>query len=976
MTQWRRELAKSGLLSAQFVDRYSIVLSQLAGSASAERIQVAKMEAATHPRRAVAVLAGRGLPPPPAQASWAEVLRLSDLDGFLRAQPPLEQTGVPLHPSRQARLVKLVNRQIVALRWPAAGVKTRTQNLTRMRQVAAKASAAAPLRLAVPDDYRVIKTGSGDPWVLSPYRGRTLEDQLRANQMSTSDRADVVATLAELRTAMLSTGHVWQGFAPRNMFLSGGTVTLIDFEEVAGDQARAVECLLWHRLFFADCLTPSEAKQVFAEVGPELQDTHVLPADSFERALLNTSTVTWQQRKDLLEDSIRLEGRHRRPNRRFLHGHELGHFWGDFVPIDVEARLFRMLANLEEPAACLEVLEAAMEADICRSLRLPTPSEPIYTMATADVLEGVGADRLTDLRLDHRDWYRRLRTDPARLIDELLHDAGTGVFLGSPSDYLIGDKETRSQHEQSLHSAVGIGMDFVHRADRGKPFLHHAAPSQLAEAVAAPLPTAGAELSVALGEAAELIGRYSVSQCHPDYLAFPDSGNAVGAVAGSVLAKLLNQNLIAVDRSAPVATFVEIQVIEWLRELVGYNSVPLTRLRGIKDVGGLWTTGGHLSNHVAMLTALGRRFPQARQSGLRSLETQPAVVMAGPIAHYSHSDAAFHLGLGWDAILPVAARDGYTTDPAEVEAVLADPPAGVTPFMVVGVAGNCRTTGLDDLAALGEICRRYGVWFHVDACHGGSLIFHPGLRDKYLAGIEQGDSVALDPHKGLFTPYPSSYVLFRDRGVLNHFSRHMTTVERDDCWDLGLITPFLGSRGFESLATWMVLRHVGTQRLGELVAARQAHVRYLERRIDASGLFIRLNDVDFYRLAFVYCPPPVADVIRALPAERHSRAARVVSNYTSRLNNALYESGAVCFDEHSLADLGGRVGAGAGTGYTVMATCPGNPLLRRSDLDRAVARLVAEGRQLVPAMLADLQEGIDITEAVAVAGPAGWSDQA
>ncbi len=227
--------------------------------------------------------------------------------------------------------------------------------------------------------------------------------------------------------------------------------------------------------------------------------------------------------------------------------------------------------------------------------------------------------------------------------------------------------------------------------------------------------------------------------------------------------------------------------------------------------------------------------------------------MAGAIAHYSHSDAAFHLGLGWDAVISVGAEDGFTTDPDAVDRLLSDPPAGRKPFMVVGVAGNCRTTGLDDLAALGEVCRKHGVWFHVDACHGGSLIFNERLRELHLRGIELSDSVSLDPHKGLFTPYPSSYVVFREREILTQFSRHQGAVMEDDCWDLGLITPFLGSRGFESLPTWMLLRHVGTRTLGALVESRQALVRYLERRLDETGLFVRLNDVDFYRLAFVFC---------------------------------------------------------------------------------------------------------------------------
>ncbi len=105
------------------------------------------------------------------------------------------------------------------------------------------------------------------------------------------------------------------------------------------------------------------------------------------------------------------------------------------------------------------------------------------------------------------------------------------------------------------------------------------------------------------------------------------------------------------------------------------------------------------------------------------------------------------------------------------------------------------------------------------------------------------------------------------------------------------------------------------------------------------------------------------------------RVAKTVSSYTSRVNTALYQSGEVCFDEHSLADLADRVGAGAGTGYTIMAACPGNPLLTREDLDTAVDRLVAEARPLVESMLAEIRgEAERYVHTPRLSGPAGWND--
>lgn len=1005
---WRDVLAGNDRLSPRFIARHARLLARCASACTPEVVAEAARVALDDPRAAerlalgLAVDTGRGgardVRRVVGSSDFVESLRawvtaFGDLDRFLLSQPALERTWVPLHPDRKATLVTASPAgPLVAVAWQAHSVEDREQNRDILAGVADTLNAGSAgrlLRVVAPNDYAIVEMSDGDPWVFAPDFGPTVEDSLRANLIGDADRQRLVATLTQLRSAMLDAGVVWQGFAPRNMFMRGADLVLIDFEDcvmVADDPHRSTELLLWHTVFFADCLTSEEREALFADHPqmPSCPDDHQLSADDFERALLDADVIGCLHRKLLLSESAELEGRHRRPTTQrdggILFGHELGHFWGDFLTSAVEATIFRALSTVADPSArtaCLEVFEAAMEADIDGQLLAAAVGDPAAacsrSIALADAMLISGPDAIAAIRHAHDDWYTSLDDDPAHLVDHVLFALHNGMG-GDIADYLVGSPTHRAEHTTRITRTVEAGMAFLHADGREDRFLNHADPSHLLKILAEPVPVDGQDFDAVLSDADERILHNSISQAHPGYLAFPDAGNSVAALAGSMLTRLLNQNVIAVDRSAPAATFATIQVIEWLRELVGYEARPITELRGVRDVAGLWTTGGHLSNHIAMLAALGRRFPQARQHGLAASGTRPAVVMAGPIAHYSHSDAAFHLGLGWDAILDVPARPDYTTDPAAVDELLSDPPEGVTPFMVIGVAGNCRTTGLDDLSAIAEVCQRHGVWFHADACHGGSLIFNDRLRDKCLAGIERADSVSLDPHKGLFTPYPSSYVVFRDRGVLNQFSRHAATVEQDGCWDLGLITPFLGSCGFEALPTWMLLKHVGTRRLGALVEARQALVRHLERRLDDTGLFIRLNDVDFYRLTFVFCPPPLRAAIRRLDPAVRQRAIAVVSGFTSRLNTQLYRDGEVCFDEHTLADLDNRVGLGATAKYTIMAACPGNPLTTIEQLDRAVDRLVAAARPLVDAMSESLT--LDVHDGPRpLAGPAGWNDQ-
>jgi hypothetical protein len=706
VADWRQLLDGLSSLSPRYRTRYAIVLAQLERRAemSARRAAQFAVTDGQDAGRAAAILAGASKPPTPARGAGGTSYTVTgsgpvfslvknlieyhdDVAAFVTQQPHLEQTSVPLHPSRRAHLVRVDGRKLVALRWSIDSLESRAAYQRRMVEVLAAASRAAPLVLVALDEYAHVRGCEADLWVFAPNLGRTLEDRLRWDDFGPGERDLVIESMVALRRAMVSARLVWQGFAPRNMFLGDGRLVLIDFEEVVetdADPARAAECLWWHRVFFADCLTADEAARVFAPVPgePIVDDEHVLTADDFERALLGVASVAWRERRELLRASAALEGRHIRPDGGILYGHELGHFWGDFAAVEDEARLFRMLRAVGEPeqlTAVLEVFEAAMEADICRTLRLRAYQASDFasprTAAVIDVLEIVGATELAGLRLGNADWYTRLTDDPGLLVDELVHRAAStanGLDSSQLDTYLIGNTDSRKAHEDSLMTANRIGLDFLHHAD--EPFLHHREPEELRTLLSGPLPRDGTDIDVLLADVEQLVARYAVAQSHPAYLAFPDSGNAVAALAGGVLGRMLNQNLIAVDRSAPSATFVEIQVTEWLRELVGYKSWPLGDLHGVRDVAGLWSTGGHLSNHIAMLVALGRRFPQVRRRGLTGLDTQPAVVMAGPIAHYSHSDAAFHLGLGWDAIITVGAEAGYTTDPAAVDAALAAMP--------------------------------------------------------------------------------------------------------------------------------------------------------------------------------------------------------------------------------------------------------------------------------------------------------------
>jgi len=288
----------------------------------------------------------------------------------------------------------------------------------------------------------------------------------------------------------------------------------------------------------------------------------------------------------------------------------------------------------------------------------------------------------------------------------------------------------------------------------------------------------------------------------PRYWGFVTGGATPAALAGDWLASVYDQNVS--NDIGSVASRIERDTVAELCALFGLPD----------DFGGVFVSGATQSNLTALATA--RQSLHTRigidiaQRGLGS--APPLQVLAGA-AHSSVLKAMAVLGLGRDALQPVATMPGRTAVDIDAMANALAARAG-RPTIVVASAGEVNTGDFDDLAALADLCAEQGAWLHVDGAFGLFAALSPDHALR-LRGIERADSVTVDLHKWLNVPYDSAVVFTREpeaqRAVFRASSAYL-----GDSTDPLHYTPE-NSRRFRALPAWMTLRAYGRDGIAEWV---------------------------------------------------------------------------------------------------------------------------------------------------------------
>jgi len=320
----------------------------------------------------------------------------------------------------------------------------------------------------------------------------------------------------------------------------------------------------------------------------------------------------------------------------------------------------------------------------------------------------------------------------------------------------------------------------------------------------------------------------------PRFMAYIPGGALPYSAFGDLLAAASNK-YSGFASASPGAVRIENACAAWLANVIGYPS----------GASGTLTSGGSTANLTAVVAAREAKDPEGG-----------GAVYVTRFAHYCIDKALHIAGRGRSPRRVIATDDAYRMSVEALEQALEeDKRNGVRPWLVVASAGTVDTGAIDPLPEIAELCRRHSAWFHVDGAYGGLFALCDRVR---LRGIEQADSVALDPHKTLFLPYGTGAALVRDGKLLQEaFSASADYIRPLGESEVGPspadLSPEL-TRHFRAMRLWLPLQIAGVAAFRAAQAEKLALARYFHARLSEIDGWDAGPLPDLSVVAFRYLP--------------------------------------------------------------------------------------------------------------------------
>jgi len=333
----------------------------------------------------------------------------------------------------------------------------------------------------------------------------------------------------------------------------------------------------------------------------------------------------------------------------------------------------------------------------------------------------------------------------------------------------------------------------------------------------------------------------------PHYYGYITGGGNQVAILAQMISASLNQNNLK-WHSSPVSTELEKLVIKWVSQFIGYTD----------QAAGAILDGGSTANLNCLAVARKNMAPDTLSSeGMYGLK--PMTIYVSEEGHSSFDKAVDALGIGLNNLRKIPVDDQFKIRADLLkEQIQKDRKAGLNPICVIGIAGTTNSGAVDDLQQLADIAKEEKMWYHVDAAYGGPAAKLASAKHLF-AGLNEADSVVVNPHKWLYVPFEAACILVKDPEKLRRtFSLIPDYLQSNE--DEGGRTDLMEyqlplTKSFKSLKVWMTLKAFGAKRLRETIQADIDHAQYLQSLIEKSDDFEMLAPVPLSITCFRYTHP-------------------------------------------------------------------------------------------------------------------------
>ncbi|PKD42441.1 pyridoxal phosphate-dependent decarboxylase family protein [Rhodohalobacter barkolensis] len=366
-----------------------------------------------------------------------------------------------------------------------------------------------------------------------------------------------------------------------------------------------------------------------------------------------------------------------------------------------------------------------------------------------------------------------------------------------------------------------------------------------------PLPEQGLNVEALLEKVrSDVIGSATMN-IGPHYYGYITGGGNQVAILAEMISASLNQNNLK-WHSSPISTELEKLVVNWVSQFIGYSD----------QVAGAILDGGSTANFNCLAVARKNMSPENLSAeGMYGMK--PMTIYVSEEGHSSFDKAVDALGIGLNNLRKIPVNDQFQIRPDLLrQQIKKDRKDGLNPICVIGIAGTTNSGAVDNLGVLSDVAKEEKMWYHVDAAYGGPAAKLPSVQHLF-DGIEEADSVVVNPHKWLYVPFEAACILVKEpeklRRTFSLIPDYLRSNEdeggRTDLMEYQL--PL--TKSFKSLKVWMTLKAFGSKRLRETIQGDIENAQYLQSLIEKSDDFEMLAPVPLSIACFQYAPAGLSE---------------------------------------------------------------------------------------------------------------------